>query len=75
MLGAALLATVAAFRLPHELGEPEAPASLIALRLLIATAVGVPSALLLAGDARSTMRRTRLWLAGMAPLHPGRLDR
>jgi hypothetical protein len=75
MLGAALLATIAAFMLPFALGEPEAPASLIALRLLIAAAVGVPSALLLAGGASPTIRRIRLRLAGAAPLYPGRLDR
>ena len=75
MLGAALLATIAAFMLPFALGEPEAPASLIALRLLIAAAVGVPSALLLAGGASPTIRRIRLQLAGAAPLYRGRLDR
>jgi PST family polysaccharide transporter len=78
MLGAALLATIAAFVLPHALGEPEAPASLIAMRLVIAAAVGVPSALLLTGGtgaARSTMRRIRQRLVGSTALYLGRLDR
>jgi PST family polysaccharide transporter len=78
ILGAALFAAVAAFVLPHALGEPEAPASLIVVRLLTATAVGVPTALLLTNStraAKSTMRRIRPWLAGTAPLYPGRLDR
>jgi hypothetical protein len=47
MLGAMLLATIAAFVLPHAMTEPQSPVSLIALRLLIAVAVGVPGVLLL----------------------------
>ena len=47
MLAATLLATATAFMLPQAMGEPESSASLIALRLLIATAVGVPTVVLL----------------------------
>ena len=47
MLGAMLLASIAAFVLPNAMAGPQSPASLIALRLLIAIAVGVPGALLL----------------------------
>jgi O-antigen/teichoic acid export membrane protein len=47
MLGAMLLASTAAFVLPHAMTEPQSPVSLVALRLLIAVAVGVPAVLLL----------------------------
>jgi O-antigen/teichoic acid export membrane protein len=47
MLAAVFLATIAAFVLPHVMGEPQSPVPLIVLRLLIAIAVGVPSVLLL----------------------------
>jgi O-antigen/teichoic acid export membrane protein len=47
MLAAVLLASIAAFVLPHVMGEPQSPVTLIVLRLLIAIAVGVPSVLLL----------------------------
>ncbi len=36
MLAATVLATIAAFALPHAIGEPGSPAALLALRLLIA---------------------------------------
>ncbi len=47
MLAASMLATIAAFVLPQAMAELQSPVSLMALRLLIAIAVGVPGALLL----------------------------
>ena len=47
LLAASLLATIAAFALPQAMAELQSPASLMALRVLIALAVGVPTALLL----------------------------
>jgi O-antigen/teichoic acid export membrane protein len=47
MLTATLLVSIAAFMLPNAIGAPASPVSLIVLRLLIATAVGVPIILLL----------------------------
>jgi O-antigen/teichoic acid export membrane protein len=47
MLAATLVATSAAFMLPHAMGEPASPVMLVALRLLIAVSIGVPITLLL----------------------------
>ena len=59
MLGAMFLASIAAFVLPHVVGEPASPVSLIVLRLLIAAAVGVPIVLLLVAAPRGLFGRAR----------------
>ena len=59
MLGAMLLASLAAFVVPYAIGEPVTPVSLIALRLLIAMIVGVPGALLLAAAPGGLFRGAR----------------
>jgi PST family polysaccharide transporter len=41
MLAATLVATIAAFMVPRAMGEPGSPVSLIAVRLMIAAAIGV----------------------------------
>ena len=84
MLGAMLLASVAAFVVPYAMGEPETPVSLIALRLLIAMIVGVPGALLLAAApggffrGRAVAPRMRLREGSgplPAPINPRSSDR
>ncbi len=52
MLGAMLLATLAAFLLSRAVGRSESPVLLIAVRLLIAAVIGVPVALLLTVGTR-----------------------
>ena len=59
MLGAMLLASVAAFALPRALGEPVSPVALIALRLLIAAAVGAPVVLWLVAGPGAWFGRAR----------------
>jgi O-antigen/teichoic acid export membrane protein len=59
MLAAVLLASIAAFVLPHVMGEPQSPVTLIVLRLLIAIAVGVPSVLLLVAAPGGFFARVR----------------
>jgi PST family polysaccharide transporter len=59
MLGAMLLASIAAFVLPHMLGEPQSPVLLIVLRLLVAMAVGLPTVLLLMATRGALFGRTR----------------
>jgi O-antigen/teichoic acid export membrane protein len=63
MLAATVLATIAAFALPHAIGEPGSPATLLALRLLIAMGVGVPSALLLAAAQGGLFGKARIGTA------------
>jgi hypothetical protein len=48
MLAASLLAIVAAFVVPHAIGEPASPAWLLACRLSIVAAIGIPCALITA---------------------------
>ncbi|MGC1409672.1 MAG: oligosaccharide flippase family protein [Acetobacteraceae bacterium] len=59
LLAASLLATIAAFGLPQAMAELQSPVSLMALRLLIAAAVGVPVALLLSAAPGGLLRRAR----------------
>jgi O-antigen/teichoic acid export membrane protein len=60
LLAASLLATIAAFALPQAMmAAPQSPVSLMALRLLIALAVGVPAALLLSTAPGGMFRRAR----------------
>ena len=66
MLGAMLLASLAAFVVPYAIGEPVTPVSLIALRLLIAMIVGVPGSLLLAAAPGGLFRGARRGAAGQA---------
>ena len=49
MLAFSLLATVAAFVVPQAVGAPESPVWLLAFRLAIVAAIGIPCALLTAG--------------------------
>jgi O-antigen/teichoic acid export membrane protein len=65
MLAATLLACLAAFVLPRAIGEPVSPVSLIALRLLIGMAVGVPTAWLLSAFPSGLLGRERIG----APVH------
>jgi O-antigen/teichoic acid export membrane protein len=60
MLAATLLACLAAFSLPGAIGEPASPASLIALRLLIGIAVGVPTAYVLSAAPGGWPGRARI---------------
>jgi O-antigen/teichoic acid export membrane protein len=59
MLGAMVLATIVGFILPYAMGEPGSPVPLIALRLLIAMAVGVPAMLLLGPGTGKVLLRAR----------------
>jgi O-antigen/teichoic acid export membrane protein len=63
MLAATVLGSIAAFALPHAIGEPGSPATLIALRLLIAMVFGVPSALLLAAAPGGSFGMARIGTA------------
>jgi PST family polysaccharide transporter len=75
VLGAMLLASIAAFVLPQVLGEPQSPALLIVLRLLVALAVGLPTVLLLmaAPGGLVTNRIPLRGLSGPAALGSGTL--
>jgi hypothetical protein len=61
MLAASLLATVAAFVVPQAIGAPESPVWLLALRLAIVAAIGIPGTLLMAAPiglfTRASVRR------------------
>jgi O-antigen/teichoic acid export membrane protein len=59
LLAASVLATIAAFGLPQAMAELQSPVSLIALRLLITVAVGMPVALLLSTAPGGLFRRAR----------------
>ncbi len=67
LLAASLLATIAAFVLPQAMAEPQSPVSLMALRLLIAIAVGVPGALLLSTVPRGLYGRAPADAQHLAP--------
>jgi PST family polysaccharide transporter len=59
MLSAMLLASAAAFALPYAIGEPGSPVALIAVRLLIAAAVGAPIVLRLVPASGAWFARAR----------------